>query len=105
MIKKKSNCLMCGFYNSFGYCRVGLGWTKIENTIKYCDSVERITEKRCGTCKNFYLPEPDLRLSGFCKLHRDFRNYYNKCYTEGAYQKVEGKDLRPLPENPPKKVL
>lgn len=105
MIRKKTSCLRCGFYNSFGYCRVGLGWTKIENTIKYCDSVERITEKRCGTCVNFQLPDENNRQTGYCGIHKDFRNFYNKCYTKGAYQKVEGKDLKPLPEHPPKRVL
>lgn len=105
MIQKKTSCLRCGFYNSFGYCRVGLGWTKIENTTKYCDSVERITEKRCGTCKNFQLPDENDRQTGYCEIHKDFRNFYNKCYTKGAYQRAEGKDLKPLPEHPPKRVL
>ena len=99
-IIKRTNCRSCGFFDGT-FCRAGLGWKLIKNPIGFCKSHQAIRRSRCGNCKHFYMPTGH-RDSGCCRLHADFRNFHDFCYSDPGYELVPGKDLRPIPDTPPK---
>lgn len=103
---KKTNCKNCGYFDGT-FCRVGLGWEKvIDSPIRYCRSITRLGDNpRCGKCKHFQFTDHDYRVSGFCDLHKDFRNFHDFCGSVPGYEEVPGKDLRPKPEKPPISII
>lgn len=85
VLQKKTNCRTCSYYLD-GVCRVGRGNRPIKNPIGYCEWYYRLRPNRCGKCRWF--------VDNFCKLHKDYRNFYDFCYSSPGYEEEKEKDIK-----------